>query len=295
MAGLKSNLLANFAGLGLPTLLQLVLVPVYIRLMGIESYGLIGFYVMLLTIMQVLDLGLGTTMNREMARYSTQPDNGQEARDFVRTLELLYWSLGIVGGGIVVAMAPLIATRWINPGTLPIPVVKTSVAIMGGLVAVQFPITLYQGGLLGLQRQVLLNSVRVVGAFIGNGGAALILWLVSPTITAFLLLATDREFDPGPRSRRVPLAQPPFRRSSAAVFLQTASQHQAVRGGDQRHHGFRIDSHPDGQGHPEQDALSGNVRLLLLGGGGGKRLVDPRHAGVQHGFSPPHVPCGQGG
>lgn len=186
MADFKSNLLANFAGLGLPTLLQLALVPVYIRLMGIESYGLIGFYVMLLTMMQVLDLGLGTTMNREMARYSTQPDRGEEARDFARTLELVYWTLGIVAGGIVVAMAPLISTRWINPGTLPIPVIKTSVVIMGGLAAVQFPITLYQGGLLGLERQVLLNSVRVVGAIIGNGGAALILWLVSPTITAFL-------------------------------------------------------------------------------------------------------------
>ena len=186
MSDLKSNLLANFAGLGLPTLLQLALVPVYIRLMGIESYGLIGFYVMLLTMMQVLDLGLGTTMNREMARYSTQPDRGDESRDFVRTLELVYWTLGFIAGGIVVALAPLIATRWINPGTLPVPVIKTSVVIMGGLAAVQFPITLYQGGLLGLQRQVLLNSVRVVGAFIGNGGAALILWLVSPTITAFL-------------------------------------------------------------------------------------------------------------
>ena len=186
MTDFKSNLLANFAGLGLPTLLQLVLVPVYIRLMGIESYGLIGFYVMLLTMMQVLDLGLGTTMNREMARYSTHTDRGEEVRDFVRTLELIYSALGIVAGGIVIAMAPLIAMKWINPGTLPIPVIKTSIIIMGGLVAVQFPITLYQGGLLGLQRQVLLNSVRVVGSFIGNGGAALILWLVSPTITAFL-------------------------------------------------------------------------------------------------------------
>jgi len=186
MTDIKSNLLANFAGIGLPTLLQLALVPVYIRFMGIESYGLIGFYVMLLTMLQVLDLGLGTTMNREMARYSTKPDRGEEARDFVRTLEMVYWTLAIMAGGIIVVMAPLIATKWINPGTLPVPVIKTSIVIMGGLAAVQFPITLYQGGLLGLERQVLLNTVRVVGAFIGNGGAALILWLVSPTITTFL-------------------------------------------------------------------------------------------------------------
>lgn len=86
---LKLNLVANFAGTGWSALMQLLFIPVYIKLMGIEAYGLIGFYVTLQGALQILDFGLSPTMNREMARYSIQPEKASEARDFVRTLEIV--------------------------------------------------------------------------------------------------------------------------------------------------------------------------------------------------------------
>ncbi len=61
---LKLNLLANFAGTGWSTLMGLVFIPLYIRFMGIEAYGLIGFYVALQGGLQILDFGLSPTMNR---------------------------------------------------------------------------------------------------------------------------------------------------------------------------------------------------------------------------------------
>ena len=79
-------------------LLQMACVPLYIRFLGVEAYGLIGFYLMLQAILQVLDLGLSPTMNREMARYSVQPEKADEARDLVRTLELGYWLIGLMIG-----------------------------------------------------------------------------------------------------------------------------------------------------------------------------------------------------
>ena len=48
--------------------------PFYIKLLGIEAYGLVGFYVTLLAALQVLDLGISPTINREMARHSVRPD-----------------------------------------------------------------------------------------------------------------------------------------------------------------------------------------------------------------------------
>jgi O-antigen/teichoic acid export membrane protein len=186
MTRYKSNLFANFAGSGVAALLQLAFIPFYIKFLGIEAYGLIGFYIMLQAVLQVLDLGLGPTMNREMARYSVQPEKAGEARDFTRTLEIGYWILGISAGAAIAAAAPLIATRWVNIGTLPLPVVVRSLMLMGGLASLQLPLVFYQGGLMGLQRQVLLNAVKIAMAVTGSGGAVLILWLVSPTITAFL-------------------------------------------------------------------------------------------------------------
>jgi hypothetical protein len=115
MTQYKSNLFANFAGSGVAALLQLAFIPFYIKFLGIEAYGLIGFYIMLQAVLQLLDLGLGPTMNREMAQYSVQPDMVREARDFTRTLDIGYWILGISR-----ARQPLIiAARWINTGTMP--------------------------------------------------------------------------------------------------------------------------------------------------------------------------------
>lgn len=185
MTRYRSNLFANFAGAGSAALLQLVFIPCYVGFLGIEAYGLIGFQIMLLTVLQLLDLGLGPTMNREMARYSVSRGAAAEARDLARTLEILYWGLGISAGAAIAASAPLIATRWVNAGSLPRPAVIQALALMGGLVSLQFPLAFYQGGLMGLQRQVLFNAVRILMAALSGAGAVLVLWLVSPTITAF--------------------------------------------------------------------------------------------------------------
>ena len=176
---------ANFVGSIWQTLMLLIFIPLYIKFMGIESWGIVGFYLMLQGVLQILDFGLSPTMNREMARYSAMPEKAAEARDLVRTLEVGYWGIGIAIGAVILSAAPLIATHWIKGSAIPTGVVQQAVMSMGVLFALQWPFTFYQGGLLGLQKQVLLNGLNVaVGSFRGVG-AVLVLWLLSPTITAF--------------------------------------------------------------------------------------------------------------
>src|SRR4051812_34654993 len=87
---LKANVVANLAGNTWVALLQLVCLPVYLHLLGVEAYGLIGFFAAVQTLARVLDFGLGHTVNREMARYSVQkPDVAAEARDFLRTFAVI--------------------------------------------------------------------------------------------------------------------------------------------------------------------------------------------------------------
>jgi O-antigen/teichoic acid export membrane protein len=168
-------------------LIQLACIPLYIRFLGIEAYGLIGFYLMLQAMLQVLDLGLSPTINREMARYSVQPEKADEARDLVRTLEVGYWSIGIVIGIALVIASPWIATHWIKASTIPVRSVRQAVALMGVVAAFQWPVSFYQGGLLGIRKQVLFNVLRIITTTVSNGGAALVLWLTSRTIQAFFL------------------------------------------------------------------------------------------------------------
>lgn len=185
MSRVKKNFVANLAGSGWTALTGLICTPLYIRFLGMEAYGLIGFYFMMQGIIQILDMGLSPTMNREMARYSVLPEKAGEARDFVRTLEVGYWSIGLLIGLVLFLCAPLIATSWIKPGALPPEAVVRAVRIMGLLSALQWPMSFYHGGLLGLQRQVLFNAIAIAIATLASFGAVLVLWRFSPTVTAF--------------------------------------------------------------------------------------------------------------
>ncbi|MBM4126991.1 MAG: hypothetical protein FJ247_06540 [Nitrospira sp.] len=69
--------------------LSLVLVPIYIRFLGIEAYGLIGFLVALQAALAIFDLGMGATLNREIARLSAETHQRQKIGEFVRTAEIL--------------------------------------------------------------------------------------------------------------------------------------------------------------------------------------------------------------
>jgi len=185
--GWKYSLLANIAGTGWAAVVQLACIPLYVKFLGIEGFGLVGFYLMVQSLLQVMDLGLSPTINREMARYSVQPQRAEEARSLVRTLEAGYWMIGITLGGIIAATAPLIATYWIKSSNMPVSKVAQAVMLMGVLAVFQWPISFYQGALMGLDRQVVFNALKVAMVTLSNFGAVLVLWRVTPTIKAFLL------------------------------------------------------------------------------------------------------------
>lgn len=185
MSVLKKNIVANFGGSLWAGLMGLVFIPLYINFLGIEAYGLIGIFATLLALFSMLDMGLSSTLNREMARLAVQEGKAQEMRDLVRTLEIPYWAVGILISGIFIFLSPLIAYHWVNAENLSPKTTQTAIMIMGFSVAFQWPLSFYSGGLMGLQRQVLLNCVNMVMATFRGIGAVLILWLVSPTVEAF--------------------------------------------------------------------------------------------------------------
>ena len=155
--------------------------------MGAEAYGLVGFYATLQMSLQIFDLGLSPTMNRELARCAAGAGLPDMARDLVRTIESGYWLIGIFAAVAICLSAEWISMHWVRPTLLPQPTVRDALVIMGCVVALQWPLSLYQGGLIGLQRQVRLNVIKVVAVTVSTVGSIFVLKFVSPTITAFFM------------------------------------------------------------------------------------------------------------
>lgn len=168
-------------------LLLLGLVPLYIRLLGVEAYGVVGAFVTLQSFISLLDLGLGTTLTRELARMSGSPGSAQEMRNLLRTLEAVYLLAAIAIALIVWAIAPLIATHWLRLGKLSPLVVEHGLVIAGLALAAQWPKNLYSAGLEGLQRQTTLAWLTAVTATLRAVITVLALEFVGPTLQVFFL------------------------------------------------------------------------------------------------------------
>jgi O-antigen/teichoic acid export membrane protein len=185
LASVKTNIVANYVGRGVAALTSLLFVPIYIHYLGIEAYGLVGFYILLQALFGILDFGLSPTLNRELARLSVLPDCAQQSRDLVRTLEIIYWSIGVAIGVAIVGGAGVIAHRWVKAESLPFLTVRMALVLMGVVIALQWPFSFYEGGLLGLQHMVLYNATQSVLQIVRAVGAVAVLHFVSPTVVAF--------------------------------------------------------------------------------------------------------------
>ena len=187
LANVKHNAVANLIGRLSGAAVTLLAIPIVVRLVGIESYGIVGFFASLQAIFGLLDLGLSMTMTREMARGGHDPEQAQRTRDLIRTLEAIYWAIGALIAIIAVAIAPLLATHWLHAEKLSATALRQSIAIMGIVIACQWPISLYEGGITGLQRQVIVNVVSFSATIVRTIGAVAVLFFVSRTIQAYLL------------------------------------------------------------------------------------------------------------
>lgn len=186
MSQTKTNIIANFAGRFVIAVLSIIFVPVYLRYLSVEIYGIIGFFASIQSFLFLLDGGISPTLNREVARLSAFPEKAQELRDLSRTLEILCWAIGVLVCVIALVVSPIAAGYWLKSVTIPTEIVRDSLMIMSVNFAFQWAIGFYTGGMYGLQEQKLLNILNVALAFLRQFGSFIILAFVSPTIKAFL-------------------------------------------------------------------------------------------------------------
>lgn len=186
--GIRRDLVANYLGSAWVALMGFVFVPFYLKFIGAEGYGLVGFFVLLSAMFGMLDGGMGAAATRESARFRAASDEEKtHIVTLLRTMEMLFWSAAIFAGLGIALCAPLLVDHWLNVSGSMRHNTVVAVRWMALAVAMQFPLAFYSGCLNGLQRQVVLNATNAVGSTLRGGGAALALWLISPTVDTFFL------------------------------------------------------------------------------------------------------------
>lgn len=180
------NLLAGVLGSLLTTLVGLAVIPFYLSHLGIEAYGVIGFFVTAQALLQLLDMGVAPTVNREIARL-TASNAIPEARKLLRTLEVINWSAATLIAVVILALAELVSAHWLQSQTLTSSTLSNSVRLMALVIAFRWPVAMYQAALIGLQRLDLASGLGAAMTIVGNLGAVAVLTYVSPRLEVFFL------------------------------------------------------------------------------------------------------------
>ncbi|MBV5309722.1 lipopolysaccharide biosynthesis protein [Chromatium okenii] len=140
-------------------LFGIILMPVYLRYLGDEAFGLVGFYVMLQAWMQVLDMGLTPALSRDMSRLRAGTLTAREAGSRLRTLE---WTLGCMACLATILMwvsSNWIGQHWLSAVALDHSVVAQSITLIGCAVALRWLSGIYRASLVGLERQGWVNGL----------------------------------------------------------------------------------------------------------------------------------------
>lgn len=187
MSALRRNLAANLAGTVWSALLTLLVIPVYLRRLGPELYGIVAFQVTVQSLTVFLDFGLGAAANREIARLSAGGSHAPAVRRLVITLELLYWSGAVLIATGVILAAPHLTTHWFHPVHMSTRAMARALSAMALVLSLQFPYALYSGVLLGLQRHVQLNACVIAGTTLRLLLPIAVIAVTGPNVAAFFV------------------------------------------------------------------------------------------------------------
>lgn len=183
---LGRNLLVGLANSAWSALIALAMVPFYLKYLGVEAYGLIGFFLTTQALFQLLDMGMAPTINREVARCSAAGDLSA-AGNLLHSLAVVYWVVGVVIAVFMFVCSTFIASYWLQSKGLSAEAIAQSVILMGIVVACRWPIGVYQGALIGAQQLAVSSFINMSLVTLGSLGCVIVVAFVSPTIQAFFI------------------------------------------------------------------------------------------------------------
>jgi O-antigen/teichoic acid export membrane protein len=186
---LRWSFVGNIAGSLWQGSMSLISVPIFVWLLGIESFGLVGLMQTLQALLAIFDMGLAATANREVA-ILRGPEDRQKAADLVRTFEWVYWSAALLVGAFIAGLSGWVADSWVTKQSLPPSVIQMAVVLGGITLAARWPVALYTGVLRGLERQVLQNGILSAANTVRVVVTIAALLMVSRTIYCFLITQT---------------------------------------------------------------------------------------------------------
>lgn len=187
VSSLKFNILASYASQIYLVIISIAILPIYMKYMGAEAYGLVGFFAMLQGLFSLLDFGLTPTISRQTAQYNAGAESALGFRQLFRSLSVIFFGIACLGGGLLFYFNHYIAEHWLKLENLAMSDVLFCLQTMAICVALRWMTGLYRGVISGFERIVWLSVSNIVIATLRFPGVLLYMYYFGFTIKSFFI------------------------------------------------------------------------------------------------------------
>jgi len=187
MNKLKNNVIANYFGHIYGIFIGIFMLPFYLSYLGAESYGLVGFFTMLTSIMMMVEMGLSSALAREIAKFKDKDNGLYNIKKLVVSTEFLFLLISAISIVIIFFNTSWLVTSWLNVNELSIEVVEHCIYMMGIIIGLRYFIGLYRATLIGFEYQVWLNIYKSIMMTLKFIGGFLLIKYISNDIEIFFI------------------------------------------------------------------------------------------------------------
>jgi len=177
MSTIARHTLYNLAGSGIPLLLFVVTIPIYIALIGAERYGVLAIVWLVLGFFGLMDMGLGRAVTQKIA--SLSGTRSCEHRAVLGTAIVINLVIGLIGAGLMYGAAGLVFSEVVSLD----PDLRKEAFSVVPLMAIGVPVvTIYAillGALQGIEKFGPTNRIAIVNAVIFQCLPLAVAWLCS--------------------------------------------------------------------------------------------------------------------
>ena len=177
------NIVSNYGSKVWGLVSVFIFIPLYIKYLGVEAYGVIGFYSLLLGLLSFADGGLSSAI---VKNFSSENSYSYKY-SLLKTVENVYSKICVLIFVLVFLLAPLISRYWLTSETIPLDKLSYYIRLIGAGIAIQLISSLYYGSIFGLNYQVQANVIQVSWNIFKSLGVVVVLIVVSPTLEVFFI------------------------------------------------------------------------------------------------------------
>ena len=181
---LRRNFIVNLLSPTVRIAVAFVTIPIYLRHVGAERYGVISIAWVLLGMFGFLDLGLSRAVTNALAKLRDAPQT-QRARVLLTTVSLNL-GIGLIGGVVLYVFGGLMLKHFISVPEALIPEVSGSLPWIASLVPLTLVSYAAAGALESRELFLLVNLIQVGSMTLAQIAPVLMAVFVSPSLTVVI-------------------------------------------------------------------------------------------------------------